>query len=79
MKLTVGRFVSDLSSRKDWMFSSCQKLVLLCSCHLTCFHSSDDTIVQELSLCDYDTVIQICPRYFFLGITFTLHRHTLSQ
>lgn len=69
MKLTVNRFLSDLSSRKDWMLSSCQKLFLLCSCHLTSFHSSDDIMVQQLRLGDYGTAIQICHRYFLWALS----------
>lgn len=69
IKLTVDRFVSDLSSSPETLFSSCQKLFLFCSCHLTGFHSSDGIMVQQLRLGDYDTVIQICHRYFLWALS----------
>lgn len=72
MKLRVDRFVSDPSSRNDWMFSRCQKLFLLGSCHLTCFHSSDGIMVQQFRLGDYGSDTDLS-----MGIIFTLQTHSI--
>lgn len=50
-KITVASPGIDLSHifpAGKAMLSSSQRLPLLFSCHLTCFHSSDGTMVREL-------------------------------